>query len=71
MFSAVCLSVCPQGVHLTITYNVLDLTIQGPPTWDLTVQGLLYMLKLVHYEAHMVGKWAVHTLLECFLLCEH
>ena len=28
----------------------------------------LDMFKLVHYEAHMVGKWVVGILLECFLL---
>ena len=26
------------------------------------------MSKLVHYEAHTVGKWVVRILLECFLV---
>ena len=26
------------------------------------------MFKLVHYEARMVGKWAVGIILECFLV---
>ena len=26
------------------------------------------MFKLVHYEARKIGKWPVHTLLECFLV---
>ena len=33
MFSVVCVchSICPQGSHVTITYDALDLTVQGPP----------------------------------------
>ena len=45
-------------------------------TWDLTVQGPSFpapdMFRLVHYEAHTVGKRAVRIILECCLVsnCE-
>ena len=38
----------------------LDLTVQPPPPMD--------MFKLIHYEACMIGKRVVCSLLECFLV---
>ena len=38
----------------------------GTPT--LSVMVSLDLFKLVDYEAHTIGKYAVHTLLECFLV---
>ena len=31
VFSRVCMSVCSQGSHVTITHDTLDVTIQGSP----------------------------------------
>ena len=38
-------------------------SVHGPPA----LAPPLDMFKLVHYEAGMIGKWAVGILLECFL----
>ena len=50
VFNRVCLSVCPQGSHVTNDHNALDLTVEGPPS-----SVPLSMFKRVQLGLHCTG----------------
>ena len=65
----------PTPTKDMLRFVKFDLTLQGPPptcskslNLDLTVQGPPDKFKLVHNEAHVIGKQVVGLLLEYFLL---
>ena len=71
----VCQSVCSLGgggIHVTTTHDALYHTIQGPVYRDPLAQLHPWdMFKLVHHEACTVGKPAVASYWNAFLLVEH
>ena len=61
----VCQLFCPLFKAACSDLFNLDLAVQPPPP---TLELTPLTFKLVHYEAHAVGKRAVGMLLECFLI---